>query len=158
MVIRRLEFFIDSLLHDCFHTSKHKSKIYLEPEISDKKLVELLRQHHNKTENELIQEFQRYDYISAIITRKIYSPRTSRYNWTSTENIDFQKVVNQIQVVINNIWKLYDYIYYSQELECLNESLHHGHTSLRKHLLILCYFCFISMNIRDKQKNKTANY
>ncbi len=104
------------------------------------------------TKNKLtkfIQTFQRYDQISAIMTRRIYSPRTNRYNWASTENVDFQEIANQIQVVTNNIWKLYDYIYSSHELECLNESLHHGHTSLRKHLLICA-----NLIVQDFQNGK----
>ncbi len=126
-----------SLLHDFFHTKQHRSKIYVEPNIHDNQLIELLRQHHEKTENEVIKQFQRYNRISAIITRKIYSPRTNRYNWGSTKNIDFQALGDKIKVVTNNIWGLYRFIYESKELASLNESLTHGHTSLRQHLLLM---------------------
>ncbi len=138
-----------SLLHDFYHTSRHQSKIYQEPNLKDKEFVELLKQHHDRTENELIQKFQHYDQISAIITRKIYSPRTNRYNWSSTSIIDFQKITNEIKEVANNIWQLYEYIYQSKELDGLNESLQHGHTSLRKHLLMCA-----NLIVQDFNKGK----
>ena len=125
-----------ALLHDFFHTNKHKSKIYVEPEIDDLELVKLLKCHHDNSDDSIILKFQKYDRIAASMTRKYRSPRTNRYNWYSKENIDFNKLANEIKEVSNNIWKLYKYIYESKELSMLNESLEHGHTSLRKHLLI----------------------
>ncbi len=81
--------------------------------------------------------FQKYDRIAASITRKFRSPRTNRYNWYSKENIDFKKLAKEVKEVSNNIWKLYKYIYDSKELDKLNESLEYGHTSLKRHLLII---------------------
>ncbi|MFX1253201.1 MAG: hypothetical protein ACFFCZ_16455 [Promethearchaeota archaeon] len=135
-----------ALLHDFVNTSNHKSKIYVEPEL--KGLADL-RKHHDKTEDPMIKRFQKYDHLAAIITRKIRSPRTNRYNWASTSNIDFEKLAEEIKEVSNNIWKLYDYIYNSKELGQLNESLQHGHTSLRSHLLIIA-----NLIVQDFQRKK----
>jgi len=120
-----------ALLHDFFHTSRHKSKIYIEPKIDDLELIKLLKNHHEKSEDSIIVNFQKYDRIAASITRKFRSPRTNRYNWYSKENIDFKKLAKEVKEVSNNIWKLYKYIYDSKELDKLNESLEYGHTSLR---------------------------
>lgn len=126
-----------ALLHDFFHTSTHKSKIYVEPELDDLGLIELLRQHHEKSDNNFIKEFQKYDHIAARITRKIRSPRTNRYNWYSNKKIDFNQLATEIKEVSINIWKLYDFILHNRELTKITESLEYGHTSLKSHLLII---------------------
>ncbi|MFX0061119.1 MAG: hypothetical protein ACFFC7_02955 [Candidatus Hermodarchaeota archaeon] len=137
-----------ALLHDFVHTDKHKSKIYVEPELEEETL-EHLRKHHDKTNDPFNHLFQKYDRLSAIITRKVRSPRTNRYNWSSQGNINFEQLAKEIKAVSNNIWKLYDYIYQSKELGQLNESLHHGHTSLRRHLLIIA-----NLIVQDFQRKK----
>lgn len=142
-----------AVLHDFFHTSKHKSKIYVEPELEDLELMELLRQHHEETDHPLIQTFQKYDRIAARITRKIRSPRNNRYNWYSTENIDFKQLAKEIKEVYKNVWKLYNNIYTNKELKSLNESLEHGHTSLRNHLLIIS-----NLIVQDFQHNRLEEY
>ncbi|MHA1227649.1 MAG: hypothetical protein ACTSPV_12960, partial [Candidatus Hodarchaeales archaeon] len=130
-----------ALLHDFFHTAKHQSKIYHEPQLTDKRLVEKLRQHHDKTEDRLIKKFQYYDRRAASITRKIRSPIISRYNWQAKrmlQKIDFKKLAKEIKEVSEkNIWNLYHYIYESKELGLLNESLNYGHTTLKNHLLVV---------------------
>ena len=94
--------------------------------------------HHDKIGDPVIKIFQKYDHLAAIVTRNIRSPRTNRYNWASTSNIDFEKLAREIkEVAEKSIGKLYEYIYQSKELRQLNESLQHGHTSLRDHLLII---------------------
>ena len=116
----------------------HRSKIYIEPEITDQKYLELLKDHHkNKFKDSIVQEFQYYDRLAASITRKVSSPRQDRYNWKATKKIDFQQLANHISEVSNNVWKLYHYIYQSKDLALLNESFKFGHTSLRRHLLII---------------------
>ncbi|MFX0065254.1 MAG: hypothetical protein ACFFC7_24040, partial [Candidatus Hermodarchaeota archaeon] len=60
-----------ALLHDFAQTPNHKSKIYLEPDVED---LEYLRKHHDKTDDPFILTFQKYDHLSALITRKIRSP------------------------------------------------------------------------------------
>ena len=125
------------LLHDFFHTNKHRSKIYVEPPIKDQKMIWLCRNHHEKIDNDLITQLRKYDAGSAIRTRKVRSPRTTRYNWRSKKRIDFQKLANEIAEVADNVNKLYQYIYTSKELDYLNESFEFGHSSLRVHVLIL---------------------
>jgi hypothetical protein len=130
-----------SLLHDFFHTPKHQSKIHYEPLIIDQKLVDRLRNHHNKTNDPIINKFQYYDRLAASITRKIRSPIISRYNWQAKrklKKIDFKQLAKNIQEVANtNIWNLYSYIYNSKELRVINESMNYGHSSLRNHLLVI---------------------
>ena len=130
-----------ALLHDFYHTSKHKSKIYQEPPIKDQKLVERLRKHHEKTDDQLIKKFQYYDRLAAGITRKIRSPVISRYNWQAKQNlknVNFKKLAKEIQEVTEtNIWNLYRYIYESKELNLLNESMYHGYSKLRNHLILI---------------------
>lgn len=142
-----------ALLHDFFHTSKHKSKIYNEPSLDDEELKILLRQHHDNSNNTLIQTFQKYDRIAASITRKIRSPKTTRYNWYSTQNIDFTKLCRDIKEVVPNIWKLYKYIYESKALTCISEALEYGHTSLRNHLLIIA-----NLIVQDFQQNRMETF
>ena len=62
----------------------HKSKIYVEPNLED---LEELQEHHEKTPDPLIQQFQTYDRLASIITRKVRSPRQNRYNWRSKKSI-----------------------------------------------------------------------
>ena len=129
-----------ALLHDFFHTPIHQSKIYVEPPLDDENFVERLRNHHEKTYDPLISIFQIYDHWAAMITRKIRSPVTSRYTWQAKkmrEKIDFNKLSHEIKEVSKNIWTFYQYIYDSKELQCLTESMNHGHNSLRNHLLVI---------------------
>ncbi|MFX0063221.1 MAG: hypothetical protein ACFFC7_13680 [Candidatus Hermodarchaeota archaeon] len=127
-----------SILHDFYNTGKHRSKIYVEPELDDTSLVELLRQHHEQTKNPMIQTFQHYDRRAAIITRKVKSPRPNRYNWKGKDTIDFEKLAKEIkEVAEKSVWKLYEYVYQSKELNRLTESMEHGHSSLRRHLILI---------------------
>ncbi len=129
-----------ALLHDFCHTPNHQSKIYIEPIIEDLEFIKLLRHHHERTDNTLVNTIQHYDRLAAQITRKIRSPVTSRYNWRANKKlktIDFHQLAQEISEVSSNIWKLYRYIFNSSELSLLNESLHHGHSSLRNHLLVI---------------------
>ena len=119
-----------ALLRDFYHTSRHKSKIYVEPELEDIELMEALGLHHEKTDDPLIQKFQHYDRLAAQITRKFRSPRTNRYNWYTTKTIDFSKLADEIAEVAKHPWKLYEYIYQNKELMLLTESLQYGHIYL----------------------------
>ncbi|MFX1250170.1 MAG: hypothetical protein ACFFCZ_00970 [Promethearchaeota archaeon] len=139
-----------ALLHDFFTTNKHRSKIYVEPELDDKELMESLRQHHKQINDPLIQKFQKYDQLAAIITRRVRSPRNNRYNWRAKETINFEQLAKEITKANNqSVWKLYEYIYSNKKLDLLNESMEHGHTSLRRHLLLIA-----NLVVRDVQRNK----
>lgn len=125
-----------ALLHDFVNNDRHKSKIYVEPNFEN---VHNLAKHHDKQPgNSLIQKFQRFDCQAAIISRKIRSPRTNRYRWSAIGKINFRNLANELEEVSKkSIWKLYEYIYESKELESLSESLQYGHSSLRYHLLLI---------------------
>lgn len=116
------------------HTTKHKSKIYVEIQVED---IQELKNHHEPTQNKLINTFQKYDRIAASMTRKVRSPRKNRYTWEAQRRVDFNQLKQEIEKVENNIWRLYQYIYESKELQALNESLNHGHSSLQYHLLLI---------------------
>ncbi|MFX0062967.1 MAG: hypothetical protein ACFFC7_12375 [Candidatus Hermodarchaeota archaeon] len=126
-----------ALLHDFVHTKRHKSKIYKEIELKDDRLVEILKLHHEKTDNPLVRQLQKCDRIASIITRKMKSHRLDRYNWRAKAKVDFEALTQEIAEVSNSVWKLYQYIYNSKKLDLLNESLNYGHTSLRYHLLVV---------------------
>ena len=125
------------LLHDLYHTRIHQSKMYVEPPLEDKDFMEQLRKHHDHADNPLINTFKKYDRLAALITRKHRSPTVSRYTWKSVEKEYFVALAQRIAGVATNVWKLYDYIYKSKELEQLNESLEFGHSSLRFHLVLI---------------------
>ncbi|MFQ5977870.1 MAG: hypothetical protein ACE5OZ_07070 [Candidatus Heimdallarchaeota archaeon] len=140
------------LLHDFFDTkgvNGHKSKIYIEPELNNQTLVDLLRQSHSDSEHVLVMTFKKYDRIAAFLTRKRKAPRLTRYNYQARgefQAIDFEQLANQIAQVVNtrNVYKLYLFIHRSRELDQLNEAFEFGHTSLKFHLLIIA-----NMIVRD---------
>ncbi|MFX0094504.1 MAG: hypothetical protein ACFFBD_22405 [Candidatus Hodarchaeota archaeon] len=134
-----------ALLHDFVHTEKHNSKIYVELDLPD---LEYLHQHHSETPDSFIRTFQKYDRLAAGLTRKIRAPRTSRYTWESQTTIDFDRLAQEISAVHTHIWKLYEYIYQSDELGQVNESLEYGHSSLRTHLSVI-----VNLIVRDYQKH-----
>ncbi|MFX1536621.1 MAG: hypothetical protein ACFFDI_20585 [Promethearchaeota archaeon] len=102
------------------------------------------------TDHPLIQQFQHYDQVAVIITRKIRSPRTSRYNWRAKETIDFEQLAQEIkEVTRQSVWKLYEYIYENEKLDKLTESMEHGYSSLRRHLLLIA-----NLVVQDVQSNK----
>jgi hypothetical protein len=85
-----------------------------------------------------VRQFQRYDRLAAIITRKIRSPKTNRYTWASQSTIDFDQLAANITEANNQgVWALYRFIYENKELDQLNESFEFGHSSLKQHLLII---------------------
>ncbi|MFX0125901.1 MAG: hypothetical protein ACFFAE_19930 [Candidatus Hodarchaeota archaeon] len=101
------------------------------------KILELPRNANSSEIKTAFKTFQHYDRLGARITRKFRSLRTNRYNWYANKTIDFIKLADEIAEVADHPWKLYEYIYQSKELSHLTESLQHGHTSLRRHLLIV---------------------
>ncbi|MFQ5981395.1 MAG: hypothetical protein ACE5OZ_24905 [Candidatus Heimdallarchaeota archaeon] len=128
-----------ALLHDFYNTSSHRSKIYVEPEIADEELLRICRSHHDKSKEESVVFLQKYDRWAASLTRPSYkSPRPDRYNWRAKKKIDFPVLAQQlIDANTKGVWALYNFIYANKELDFLNESLEHGHTSLKRHILIM---------------------
>ncbi|MHA2499972.1 MAG: hypothetical protein ACXAEL_10440 [Candidatus Hodarchaeales archaeon] len=127
------------LLHDFYANSHHQSKIYVEPELDEPELIDLLREHHTKAPaSDLVQQFKRYDQLAALITRTIRSPKTNRYTWASQMTIDFDQLAEKItEANKQGVWALYRFIYENKELDQLNESFAFGHSSLKQHLLII---------------------
>lgn len=129
-----------ALLHDFFHTPKHLSKIYIEPSLNNIVLEKKLRMHHDKTNDPLINKFQKYDRLAAMITRKMVSPVTNRYTWYAKkmkDKVDFKILAKEIKEVSKNIWTLYKYIFDSKELKWITESMKYGHNNLQNHLLTI---------------------
>ena len=104
----------------------------------------------------MIKKFQYYDRLAASITRKIRSPIVSRYNWQakkSLQKIDFKKLAKKVQEVAEtNIWNLYRYMYENKELKLINESMNHGQTSLRNHLLVIANLIVQDLELKDVQR------
>lgn len=62
---------------------------------------------------------------------------TNRYKWNRKKKLEkkiFEQLAEDIQAVEQHVWKLYTYIYASQELKLLTESMTYGHSDLRTHL------------------------
>jgi hypothetical protein len=143
------ELLLYGLLHDFFHTGIHRSKIYRELQLNDQGLVELLRMSHSDSSHPLVTTIKKYDRIASYFTRKYKAPRIMRYNYRLPEEsqvIDFENLVNQITQVVNkkNVFKLYEFIYKSEELGLLNEAFEFSYTSLKFHLLLIA-----NMIVRD---------
>lgn len=58
----------------------------------------------------------------------------------------------EINLVSENAWKLYDFIYQNQELEILPESLEYGHPPLKTHLLLIA-----NLIVQDWLASKLVN-
>ena len=102
-----------------------------------------------ETTDPLVNTFQYYDQLGAGITRKIRAPIISRYTWQAkklAKKIDFKELAHEIKEVSTNIWTLYNYIHKSKELRLLNESMNHGHTTLRNHLLVIANLIVQDLN------------
>ncbi|MFX0115040.1 MAG: hypothetical protein ACFFB3_10875 [Candidatus Hodarchaeota archaeon] len=70
--------------------------------------------------------------------RRIRAPTETRYNWRAkATDIDFARLAGDIANVPDNAWQLYDFINRNVELDQLTESMEYGHSSLKKHLLLL---------------------
>jgi hypothetical protein len=128
-----------AIFHDFFTTANHRSKIYVEPELSDGELIRICKSHHDKTNEKIVLLLQKYDRWSASITRPSYkSSRPDRYNWRARKKHNFPLLAEQlIEANKKGVWSLYRFIYENKELDDLNESLEHGHTSLKKHILVM---------------------
>ncbi len=95
-----------SFLQDFFHTPRNQSKIYLESELDDLEFKKILKDHHETTEDTMIQVFQYYDRLAAQITRNIRSTRTNSYNWYANHTIDFKKIAQEITEVFQHLMEI----------------------------------------------------
>ncbi|MBN1328569.1 MAG: hypothetical protein JXA54_03760 [Candidatus Heimdallarchaeota archaeon] len=126
------------MLHDFVCTEKHPSKIYYEITIEDEEIREACQNHHNgyAIANQFVPLIKRYDAIASFITRKKALKTISRYD---KENgvINFQELAKEIEVRRESAYKLYTFIYHSNALTRIIESMNYQKTSLRTHLLIM---------------------
>ena len=111
--------------------------MYVEPPVKDKNFVELLRKYHDHTDNFLINIFKKYNRLAALITRRYCSSIRSSYIWQCSKKVDFMALASNTAAVADNIWKLYDYINKSREVDKLNESLEYRHLSINFHLVLI---------------------
>ncbi|MFQ5980504.1 MAG: hypothetical protein ACE5OZ_20390 [Candidatus Heimdallarchaeota archaeon] len=132
------------LLHDFFHTAKHKSKIFYELDLEDPALMEVLRKSHDKGKptDPFLRIMGRFDQFAASLERTRFAPVKGRYNLQAQQQDqqleDRQQLAQELSQVVNkqDVHGVYSYIYDSEELDWLVESQKHGFSSLRTHLLI----------------------
>jgi len=126
------------MLHDFVHTEKHPSKIYQEITIEDLEIREACLNHHSTilNGNTLIKLIKRYDSIASCITRKRSYKTKTRYDIAEGE-IDFSKLKEEIEEKQQSAYRLYSFIYCSQEINRLVEAISFGKSSLRTHLLLM---------------------
>ncbi|MHA2232216.1 MAG: hypothetical protein ACXAB4_06980 [Candidatus Hodarchaeales archaeon] len=140
--IKRLVLYF--LLHDFFHTRKHRSKIFYELELEKINLMDTLRRSHDesKPEDLILRTMARFDQFAAMFGRKQYTPVKGRYNLQAQQQDrwleDRQQLARELSKVANEqgVDEVYSYIYASEELDWLVESRNYGFSSLRTHLLI----------------------
>jgi len=126
------------MLHDFVHTEKHPSKIYQEITIPDEEIREACLNHHSKEPNgnQYIKIIKRYDRIASYITRKKPIKSITRYDYENGE-IDFKELKEEIEKRNHSAYKLYMFIYKSNELKRMVEAINFQKSSLRTHLLLM---------------------
>jgi len=129
---------ITLMLHDFVHTKMHPSKIYHQITIEDDEIREACLNHHNKEmkENQLIKIIRRYDSLASWITRRKPLKAITRYDYDNGE-IDFKQLTEEIEKRSHSAYKLYSFIYQSDELKRVVEALDYKKSSLRTHLLLM---------------------
>lgn len=126
------------MLHDFVHTEKHQSKIFQQVTIDDEMIREACLNHHNreKLTNQYHSIVQYYDGLASYISRQ--KPHNTTYRYDKLKGvIDFQLLKQDIEERQNSAYKLYHYIYHSEELTRVVESFQFGNNSLKKHLLLM---------------------
>ena len=71
-----------------------------------------------------------------IITRKKPLKAKARYDFENGE-IDFKKLAKEIEKRSHSAYKLYNFIYHSNELKRTVEAMNYKKSSLRTHLLLM---------------------
>ncbi|MHA1364976.1 MAG: hypothetical protein ACTSP5_01005 [Candidatus Heimdallarchaeota archaeon] len=138
------------LLHDFVHTEKHDSKIYNEIEIHNGFIREACKNHHNgeKSDNWLIPIIKKYDGLAAFLNRRIPRREERRYDYQNGD-IDCKTVAEEITEKQQNIYSLYNYIYYNKTFARFYETIDFANNKLRKHLLLM-----VNLLINDFKKGK----
>jgi hypothetical protein len=140
------------LLHDFVHTSRHESKIYQEVNIHNSFIREACKNHHENGEieqnNWLIPIIKKYDGIAAGIARRIPRREEQRYDYQNGE-IDCKAVAEEITEKQQNIYSLYNYIYYNKTIARFYETITFVNNKLKDHLLLA-----VNLLINDFKKGK----
>jgi hypothetical protein len=125
--IKLQKLLIALLLHD-----------FVKVNIKDEKIRKACLCHHNETENknELLPLVKYYDQLAAFMSRKKSFKTFTRYDYQKGK-IDFEKLAHEIEERQDSVYKLYNYIYNSEELERIVEAMNYGKNSLRNHLLLM---------------------
>ena len=146
---------IAMLLHDCVHTERHNSKIYVKVELQDDYVSQLVNNHHNyqcdEREIPLLSILQYYDRLSSSLSRKFRFSTTSRYRVSELEKIDFHSLARDLEHRQHSLYALYSYIYKSQELKKVNEALVYGFSSLKNHMLLM-----VNLYLNDTRQSKVS--
>lgn len=126
------------MLHDFVRTKLHPSKIYQQITIEDEEIREACLNHHNKeiNGNQFIKAIKRYDSLASYITRKKPLKANTRYDYENGE-IDFKELAKEIEKRNHSAYKLYSFIYQSDELKRVVEAMDYKKSSLRTHLLLI---------------------
>ena len=140
------------LLHDFVHTEKHESKIYQEVEINNRLIREACKNHHNgeNSNNWLIPIIKKYDGKAAFLNRRIPRREERRYDYENGE-IDCKEIAKIITEKQNNIYELYNYVYYDKTFDRFFETIDFTNNKLRNHLLLMT-----NLLINDFKKGKLA--
>jgi len=126
------------MLHDFVDNELHPSKIYHSITIEDEKIRDACVNHHNGEEstNKLLLLVKHYDRLASRLFRKKKVNVHQRYN-KGNQKIDLQKLVQELEEKQYSAYKLYNYIYNSNDLNRIVESLRFGENNLRNHLLVM---------------------
>ena len=95
-----------------------------------------LKKNKEANGNQYIKLIKKYDSLASWITRKKPRKAISRYDFENG-NIDFQKLAQEIEKRSNSAYKLYNFIYNSEELKRIVEAMDYKKSSLRTHLLLM---------------------
>ncbi|MHA1435277.1 MAG: hypothetical protein ACTSO7_15655 [Candidatus Heimdallarchaeota archaeon] len=141
------------LLHDFVHTSRHESKIYQEITIHNSFIQEACKNHHEngkvEQNNWLIPIIKKYDHLAALWTRKIPTTATiSRYDYENGV-IDCKALAEDITAKQHNFRALYNFVYYSKNINRFYESMTYAKNKLRNHLLLA-----VNLLISDFKKGR----
>ncbi|MHA1126280.1 MAG: hypothetical protein ACTSQX_11705 [Candidatus Heimdallarchaeota archaeon] len=126
------------MLHDFVDNKLHPSKIYHSITIEDEEMRDACVDHHNGEEstNKLLPLVKHYDKLASRLFRKKKVNVHQRYN-KGNQKIDLQKLVQELEEKQYSAYKLYNYIYNSNDLNRIVESLRFGENNLRNHLLVM---------------------
>jgi len=126
------------MLHDFVDNELHPSKIYKSITINDDEIRDACINHHNgeETNNKLLPLVKHYDKLASRLYRKKKVSVHQRYK-KDKQKINLQQLVTDLERIQHSAYKLYNYIYQSNDLNRFVESLRFGENNLQKHLIVM---------------------